>query len=318
MRLGSETVSKGVNQAGEAHSTGADLRLSETIAHFIQHARLEGRSRNTMELYDYVFQTLHQSVGDPRLDDIDAATMKAHFASLMDRDLKASTVETHHRFIKALFNWAVAEVLIEENPLDRVPKPKVPKVFPFMLDDDQVAALIKACDTRTRHGHRNYTILLLFLDCGLRLNELTALRLDDVSLTRRSLKIHGKGAKKRIVFMGAGVTKALRRWIKMRPSQKALTDHVFIDRTGEPLKGRWVQQVIVRIGQRAGIEKRVSPHKLRHVSATMAVQNGMDAFSLQRLYGWESVQTAMRYVNAANPALREAHAKSSPVDRLES
>ena len=61
---------------------------------------------------------------------------------------------------------------------------------------------------------------------------------------------------------------------------------------------------------------RLSPHKLRHVSATLAVAHGMDTFTLQRLYGWENVQTAMRYVNAAAPALREAHAKASPVDRL--
>lgn len=80
-----------------------------------------------------------------------------------------------------------------------------------MLDEAQTAALLDACDRGTRHSVRNYAILLLFLDCGLRLNELISLKQTDVSLTQRSLKVHGKGAKDRIVYMGTGTTKALRR-----------------------------------------------------------------------------------------------------------
>lgn len=130
----------------------------------------------------------------------------------------------------------------------------------FSLDDSQVAALLKACDRSIREGVRNYAMLLLFLDCGLRLMELIGLRMTDVSLAQRSLKIHGKGAKDRIAFMGArDETKALRRWLEIRGFKPGYSDSVFIDRKGEALKPRWVQEIISRIGKRAKLKGKLSP-----------------------------------------------------------
>lgn len=201
-------------------------------------------------------------------------------------------------------------------PLDGIPALKTDKVFPFMLDDAQIAELLKASKHGAKTGLRNHLIFLLFLDCGLRLNELIGLRLDNVSLAQRSLKVHGKGSKERIVFIGSQTAKTMKRFLELRGITPGGSDYVFLDRKGEPLKPRWVQEIIARVGKRAKCPQRVSPHRLRHVAATLAVRNGMDPFSLQRLFGWENLDTAMRYVNAASPALHEAHAKASPVDRL--
>jgi len=267
-------------------------------------------------MYQWVFKTLHSYLGDLSMNGLDTLKLRSYFSSLIERNYRAASVGMHYRVLHAFFVWCVRERLIKSNPLDGIPAPKVPKLFPFTLDDSQVASLLKACDKSTREGVRNYAMLLLFLDCGLRLNELIGVRMTDVSLAQRSLKIHGKGAKDRIVFMGAMTAKALRRWLEIRGFKPEYADTLFIDRKGEPLKPRWVQEIINRLGKRAGLRVKLSPHRLRHVSATMAVRNGMDAFTLQRLYGWESVETAMRYVNAASPALREAHAKASPIDRL--
>jgi site-specific recombinase XerD len=192
----------------------------------------------------------------------------------------------------------------------------VPKLFPFTLNDTQIAALFRACDTSQRHGMRNYAMLCLFIDCGLRRNELIDLKLADLSLEHRSLKVHGKGARDRVVFIGSRTDKAWRRWLEVRGFKSAYAENLFIDRKGEALRARWVHHVIAELGYSAGLRTSLCPHKLRHVSATLVVRNGMDAFTLQRLYGWENIQTAMCYVNAAAPQLREAHAKASPVDRL--
>ncbi len=304
------------NDPQRAHYATAEITLSQVVDFFTQHARIHGRSRKTLELYAWVFETLQRYAGDPPLTDLDTLKLRGYFTSLLDRAYRPSSSGMHYRVLHAFFVWTVRERLVRSNPLEGVPAPKVPKLFPFSLDESQIAALLKASDKGTRHGYRNYVILLLFLDCGLRLNELIGLRMTDVSLAQRSLKVHGKGAKDRILYMGARTTKALRRWIELRGVKAGFADALFLDRKGDPLKTRYVQQVITRLGQKAALTVRLSPHKLRHVSATMAVRNGMDAFTLQRLYGWENVSTAMRYVNAANPALREAHARASPVDRL--
>ncbi len=292
------------------------VRFREATEHFQHYARLHGRSRKTLQLYAWVFQQVERRFGDPVLEELGPLELRQWLGDLLQEGWRPTSVSIVHRVLHAFFRWCVREGLVQGNPLEDVPAPKTAKVFPFTLDDSQIQALLKACDKRTPHGFRNYVILLLLLDCGLRLQELIDLRMGDVSLAQRALKVRGKGSKERVVYMGYRTAKAMRRWLEMRPAFHPWTDHVFVDRKGEPLKPRWVQEVIARLGKKAGLKRRLSPHRLRHVSATLAVRNGMDAFTLQRLYGWESVETAMRYVNAANPQLREAHAKASPVDRL--
>lgn len=172
--------------------------LSHAVEMFTQHARIHGRSRKTLALYDWVFEQAHQALGDRPLSELDTATLRRFLSELVERQWKPTSVSIVHRVLNAFLNWCTREGLIAANPLDGIPAPKTPKVFPFVLDESQVRALLAACDKSTPHGVRNYAMLLLFLDCGLRLHELISLRLGDVSLAQRSLKIHGKGAKDRL------------------------------------------------------------------------------------------------------------------------
>ncbi len=149
-------------------------------------------------MYEWVFERVYKHLGrNPLLDMLDTATLRRYFMYLIERSYKPASISIHYRVLHAFFVWCVRECLIAANPLDGIPKPKMPKIFPFMLDDHQVSALLKANDTSTRHGCRNQAMLLLFLDCGLHLNELINVHWNDVSLANRSLKVHGKGAKDR-------------------------------------------------------------------------------------------------------------------------
>jgi site-specific recombinase XerD len=293
-----------------------EITLDETLDLYIQFSRIHGRSKKTIRIYNWVFKTFHEEMHIKLLTEIDTLILRKYFTKLLDRNYSPASSGMHHRVLNAFLNWTIREGLMRNNPLDGVPKPKVPTLFPFTLEDSEVDALLKSCDKKTKTGYRNYLILLLFLDCGLRVNELITIQLSSLSIAHRSIEIEGKGSKKRIVFFGESTARALRKWLNLRGIAKSISEHLLLDRKNEPLKERWVQQIIVRAGSKAGIEQRLSPHKLRHVSATMAVRNGMDAFTLQRLYGWQDLQTAMRYVNATNPALREAHSKASPIDCL--
>jgi integrase/recombinase XerD len=305
------------NSPERAHSTETVSTLTQAVEQFTLMARVEGRSKKTLDLYAWVFDRLIEFLGDRLLTELHPGLIRQYLAHLHERGFTPASLGMHYRVLHAFFNWLKREGLISASPMDGISPIRQPKQYPFVLEESQVRALLAACDKSTVHGARNYAMLLLFLDCGLRLHELISLRLSDVSLARRSLKVHGKGARDRIVFMGARTTKALRRWIELRGYKTAFSDALFIDRKGEPLKPRWVQTVIARLGKRAGIKGvRVSPHTLRHTAATLAVKNGMDPFALQRLFGWENIQTALKYVHMAGTALREAHAKASPVDRL--
>ncbi len=280
-------------------------------------ARVEGRSRKTLELYRWVFESFRADVGDMPTAEIHSGVIRQYLVRLQERGLAVASQGMHYRVLHAFFNWLKREGIVNANPMDGISPIRQPKQYPFVLEEHQIRSLLQACDKSTWQGQRNYAILLLFLDCGLRLNELIGLRLTDVALAQRSLKVHGKGARDRIAFMGARTAKALRRWLELRGFKPGYSDALFIDRKGEPVKMRWVHEVIVRLAKKAGIKGvRVSAHTLRHTAATLAVKNGMDPFALQRLFGWENISTALKYVHMAGTALREAHAKASPVDRL--
>lgn len=297
-----------------------DLSLTGAMKQYVLMARVDGRARKTIELYHYVFDSFTEFINDPPLSEVNTASIRSYLASLKDRGLKKTTVAIHHRVLQALFNWLVEEGYLKRAPTDRISSPRTPKKFPYVLDDQQVSTLLNLAKAKSKSwvGYRNYTIVVTFLDVGLRLNELINLELGDLSIPNRSLKVHGKGAKDRICFMGSRCHKTLRRWIKMRSSQGRIWDDtVFIYQRGERMKHRYVQQIIADLKEDAGLEGvRVSPHTLRHTAATLAVQNGLDVFSLKRQFGWEQVDTAMKYVHMSGRGLQEAFSRASPVDRI--
>lgn len=184
------------------------------------------------------------------------------------------------------------------SPMAEIDQPKTLDKFPKVLDKDQDGQLLNTARNwrRTWAGYRNFTIIVTFLDAGLRLNELVNAKLGDHDLDQRSLKVHGKGAKDRKVYFGKNNYKCLRHWLKMREEVENLfVDTIFISQEGEKLKKRHLQQVISRIQEQAGLEDvQVSTHVLRHTAATLAVQNGLDAFSLKRQFGWEQMRTALK------------------------
>lgn len=133
---------------------------------------------------------------------IESRDIMRYLAFLMDDGLKNTSVAIHYRVLKAFFNWLTEEGAIEESPMQDIKEPKTPNKFPKVLDGKHVDRLLHTGKNwrRTWAGYRNYTIILTFLDTGLRLNELVNIGLEDLNLRERSIKVHGKGAKDRKVY----------------------------------------------------------------------------------------------------------------------
>ncbi|MBS3789142.1 tyrosine-type recombinase/integrase [Candidatus Bipolaricaulota bacterium] len=197
---------------------------------------------------------------------------------------------------------------------------KTPDKFPKVLDKDQVKKLVDTARNwrRTWSGYRNFTMIITFLDTGLRLNEFVTAKLENLDLEQRAIKVHGKGAKDRKVYFGKNNYKCLKHLLQLRENVDNIMDStIFISQNGEKLKKRHVERIIGRIQDAAGLEEsQVSPHVLRHTAATLAVQNGLDAFSLKRQFGWEQMRTALKYVHMSDKALQESYRNSSPMDNM--
>ena len=233
--------------------------------------------------------------------------------------LSAQTIQGYARTLKAFFSWATMEGYLAHNPTQLLKIPKAPKAIIETFSDDQVRRLLKVINQRSAVGFRDYCIILVFLDTGIRLSDLVTLELRNVHLDQAYFKVLGKGAKERIVPIGAHVQKALWKYIhQYRPEPlHPNIQKVFLTRDGRALSASNIYDRVSGYGKKTGLEGvRCSPHTFRHTFAKNFLLNGGDIFSLQKILGHSSLEVVRMYVNLASDDVQVQHRKASPVDWL--
>ncbi len=290
--------------------------LSQAVQAFMLLKRAEGRMRRTLDDYQRVFADFQSQLADIPLEELKPAVVRGYVHELMNRGWRPATVNIFIKNLRCFLAFLYREGWLKENLAGCIRPLRAPRQYPRVLSEQQILALLRGCNRATWQGKRDWAILLTLLDGMLRLSELIALELPDLNLQARSIRIrHGKGDKERVVFMGRRLTQALRDWLQVRGHVLG-EEALFVSRSGEPLYKLGVQRVLKRLARRVGLSGMCTPHVLRHTGATLFIRNGGDPFSLQQILGHSSITTTQIYVHMAGTALREAHAKASPVDRL--
>jgi len=241
------------------------------------------------------------------------------FNHAQDKHLSGHTINCYLRSTRIFFSWLVSEDIIGSNPFDRVKIPRSPRKVIPTFSDFQIQHLLSAIDTRTTEGYRDYAIILILLDTGLRVSELSTLKLDNLWLEDGMLKVWGKGNKERLIPIGKQVQRLLWRYInRYRPEPaRANTDFLFLTVDGRPLTKDRAEKMMTYYGKKAGLAGiRCSPHTLRHTAAVTFLRNGGDVFSLQRMLGHSSLEMTRRYCELADMDVKRAHMIASPVDNL--
>lgn len=292
-----------------------DVFLSNLLDDFIFVSQVNGKKGKTISWYKEMLKPFVQEI---TLEGLNILSLRKYIASLRDRGLKPASIDGHIRAIKVFLNFLYEEGYLDENLAKKLKRQKLPFQYPYVLSDEQVNDLLKACDKKTWEEFRNYVIVLTFLDTGIRLSELVNLTLQDINLNKKSILIRdGKGGKDREVYMGRTLFREMGKWLKMR-GYFSYEDRIFITRQGYPLKRRTLEKIIERLGKKAGIKGvRCSPHTLRHTFATNFIRNGGDVFTLQKILGHSDISTCMIYVHMGGRQIQEAMMKFSPVDRIE-
>lgn len=234
--------------------------------------------------------------------------------------LSGHTINGYLRALRAFWSWLKREDFIEENPFTRLKIPKAPKKVIPIFTEEQLHQLFAAIDVTSPTGYRDYTIILTLLDTGIRCSELTGLKVADVNLESRLLKVWGKGSKERLVPIGANVQKALWKYLTRYRTEPATPryEQVFLTRNGRPLTKDRLEAIVERYGKRAGIiGVRVSPHTFRHTMAVTFLRNGGDVFSLQSILGHSQLEVLRGYINLAQSDISRVHRRNSPADNLE-
>jgi site-specific recombinase XerD len=231
--------------------------------------------------------------------------------------LSASTVHCYVRTIKAFWSWLLREGYVERNIMTAVRPPKVPRKIINTFSPEQIQRILSTPDRSNARGFRQYLIILILLDTGVRLSELINLTLENVDMPRSYFRIMGKGSKERIVPFGGQVRKMLLKYItKFRPEPiTPRVTNLLLSEGGYPLQKRELESIVSRIGKRADItDVRCSPHTFRHVFARQFLMNGGNIFALQQVLGHSSLEVVKLYVNLVERDISEQHRKYSPVD----
>ena len=230
------------------------------------------------------------------------------------RSNMSSTRQRKSSSLKSFFNYlTVHEGLLDSNPTENLTPPKKAKTLPRYLTLEQSRELLNAVDGSDKE--RDYCILTLFLNCGMRLTELVTINMGD--FRQDTIRITGKGNKERLVYLNDACLEALDHYKKARaalPNLPADERALFVSkRTGKRLTARRVEQIVARCLQSAGLSGRgFSPHKLRHTAATLMYQGGVDMLALKEILGHESVSTTQIYTHINQERLRAA-VKASPL-----
>lgn len=203
--------------------------------------------------------------------------------------------------IKSFYKYLLMEDLIKSDPSELLESPKIQRKLPDTLSIEDINKLIDAIDLSKPEGGRNKAILEVLYGCGLRVSELTELKLSNLYLDIEFIKVTGKGSKERLVPIGGSAIKALKIWIESIrvhiPIKKGEEDLVFLNRRGARLSRVYIFMVIKQLAELTGINKTISPHTFRHSFATHLVEGGADLRAVQEMLGHESITTTEIYTH---------------------
>ena len=224
------------------------------------------------------------------------------------RARKLSAIKSFYKYL------TVRTKQLQENPVAELEYPKLRKSLPRYLTMEQSAALLKAVSGQNEK--RDYSILMLFLNCGIRRSELVGLNLTDVYEDR--IRVVGKGNKERFVYFGSACRKAIDAYLEER-NQKVLTDNraLFGSRDGNRISVTAVHRLVKKALLQAGLDStQFSAHKLRHTAATMMLSGGVDVKTVQEVLGHENLNTTQIYTHIENTELKIA-AEANPLSKLD-
>ena len=211
--------------------------------------------------------------------------------------------------IKSFYKYLLVEDIIKNSPAELLESPKKQRKLPDTLSYEDINRLISAIDLSRPDGARNKAIIEVLYSCGLRVSELTELKLSNLYLDIEFVKVLGKGSKERLVPIGGEAIKALKIWIEdVRvhvPIKRGEEDLVFLNRRGSRLSRVFIFMLIKQLAIAAGIKKSISPHTLRHSFATHLVEGGADLRAVQEMLGHESITTTEIYTHLDREYLKE-------------
>ena len=281
------------------------------IKGYVRYLKLErGLSANTLEAYQRDLEKLLVFIKreDKHVLDVELADLQTFAAGLHDIGIGPRSQCRILSGVRSFYHFLMVDGYRDDDPTELLESPTLGEHLPEVLSTAEVDQLEQSIDLSKWEGHRNRAIIEVLFSCGLRVSELVNLKLSNLYLEERFVRINGKGSKERLVPISPQAIKELGFWfadrqqMTIKPGEE---DYVFLNRRGAHLTRTMILIMIKRQAEEAGIKKTISPHTLRHSFATALLEGGADLRAIQAMLGHESIGTTEIYTHIDTTTLRQ-------------
>lgn len=307
---------KNDKQVSESIQQNKDV--SGLVRRFLRYLKLERNySENTIEAYEHDMSYLMLYLTERGLSPlaVKLSDLENFAASLHEYEIAARSQARILYGVKSFYHYLTIDGYLDVDPTELLESPQLPKHLPTYLTTEEVDALEASIDLTTAEGHRNRAIIEVLFSCGLRVSELTNLKMSNLYREERFIRVFGKGNKERLVPISDCALKELDFWfmdrnqMKIKPGEE---DYVFLNRRGHHLTRTMILIMVKRQAEAAGIKKTISPHTLRHSFATAMLRGGADLRVIQELLGHANIGTTEIYTHLDDETLRQAVLEHHP------
>lgn len=293
--------------------------MQDVVDEYLRFIQIEkGLSENTIAAYrrdlnHYLDYLAAQKISN--LDFIDRQIVQQWFGVLHDEGRSTKSIARFTSTIRSFHQFALREKYAAKDPTVLIETPKYERKLPDVISIDEIDLLLTTPETSKNNGYRDRTMLELLYATGIRVSELINIEVEDVNLLMGFVKVFGKGNKERIIPLGETVIELLKTYIEnVRPQllKKQVTHTLFLNMQGKPLTRQGIWKIIKQTGAKAGIQKRLTPHTLRHSFATHLLENGADLRAVQEMLGHSDISTTQLYTHVSKTQIRKMYQQYHP------
>lgn len=290
------------------------------IDRFVEHLRVErNASEHTVRAYRTDLQQFADHLSRAGVSEptrISTRHVRAYLAGLGQSGLSARSMNRKLAAVRTFLKYLVRQGVLSQNPAASLRNPREQRSLPSVLSEEETEQLLEDTAGSDWFAVRDRAMLELFYSSGLRVSELCGLDLTDIDLENGVVLVRGKGKKERLAPLGGAAIEAIRAWLSVR-AQVARDGHwdkeaLFLNRYGRRISQRSVARMVQKRAKRAGVQKRLSPHTLRHSFATHLLDRGADIRAVQELLGHELLSTTQVYTHITGRRIREVYDRTHP------
>jgi integrase/recombinase XerC len=296
--------------------------MQAAVARFLKYLRVErNASELTIKSYGEDFEALVEYLTElhgaaPTPADVSTVELRGYIAALHEANYAKTTIARRLASLRSFFRFGQREGWTKSNPAKPLRNPRKARTLPHFLSSEDVGRLLTAPPIGDPLGLRDRAILEVLYAGGLRVSELAGLNDGDCDLPGGALRVRGKGRRERIAPIGSYAVRALQQWLAVRRlsdrEKKGPEAPVFVNKFGKRLTTRSVGRMLEKYLQQTGLDRRTTPHTLRHSFATHLLDRGADIRSVQELLGHKSLVTTQIYTHLSTAGLKAVYERAHP------